>query len=514
MRSTLLFFFILILPCWMLDESFSVAPPFMGECTIGIFSGQSTVDGRPILWKNRDVTNAVQKFCYFSPISDGVDSTLAYIANCYSNDTTRVYMGVNEAGFAIMNANSYNLRDILADGIDDGRVMRLALERCRSLTEFESILDATSLTGRQDTWNFGAIDAFGNAAMYECANYHYAKYNALDSLNEGSGLIVRATFSLSGDSVFDGFPRYKRATHLVHERLRDGGVDVEFVLQKLARDLANPIDDPYPLPYDGVQNGRPEGFIYSRDVTINRTISRSLVVIQGVAPGEDPCLSTVWGMIGPPVLSVAYPMWVRSQSVPEVLNSGLQVPMYVQVMQRHGSLYSLMEDDHYLDSRYLMGKSGSGLFAYTLPLESSIIETVEGYLENWRLNIPAPEIFSSTQLFLADSIYQSYLRIPSEFPNDIVEYSQELASVTSYPNPFNISTTISLTGFEVGGPVAIGIYNMLGQLVVEMSVASSSGPVAIWDGRDRSGEYASSGVYLINATNSHRSATVKTVLMK
>ncbi|OGC89800.1 MAG: hypothetical protein A2W25_02855 [candidate division Zixibacteria bacterium RBG_16_53_22] len=514
MRRFLSFVLYLTLPVLLIDNPMSITPPSVGECTIGIFTGQATVDGRPILWKNRDVTNAIQKFCHYDPVIIGFDTTFAYLANCYSIDTTRVYMGINEAGFAIMNANSYNLGDQRQDGIDDGRIMRLALETCRTIFDFEAILDVTSVAGRVDCWNFGAIDAFGNAAMYEAANFGYAKYDANDSLNEGEGVVIRATFSLSGDNNRDGFPRYKRATQLVRNRLRTDRIDVEYVLQTLARDLANPIDDPYPLPYDGIQNGRPAGFILARDVTISRTISRSLIVIQGVAPGENPCLSTVWGMIGPPVLSVAFPMWVRSHTVPAVLNAGVQVPMFVQVTRRIGRLYPLRGDANYIDSRYLIGKDGVGLLTYTLALESGIIDAVEGYLTDWRLMLPGSATFASVQSALADSIYDSYLGIPLDFPNQAIADQPEIASISCYPNPFNSEASMALSGFGEGEWVDVGIYNMLGQLVYKVGVAASNEVRLRWNGRDADGNSLASGVYLVNAVSASRSATIKTILMK
>jgi hypothetical protein len=424
-------------------------------------------------------------------------------------------MGLNEAGFAVMNANSYNLNDILVDGVDDGRIMRMALESCRNLEDFEQILNETSISGRKDCWNFGAIDASGGVAMYECANFGYSKFDANDSLNEGSGVIIRATFSLSGDSTRDGFSRYKRATQLVAQRLHSQRIDVQFILQTLARDLTNPIDDPYPLPYDGSQNSRPAGFILAQDVTINRTISRSLLVIQGVAPGEDPCLSTVWGSIGQPALTVAYPMWVRSHSVPPVLNLGTQVPMYTEVQRRHERLYSLRNDESYLNSRYLVGKNGIGLFTYTLPLETAVLERVEEYLYDWRIDTPNSDVFALVQNTIADSIFRSYSQIPLDFPDVVLVGEPTLpVAVKCYPNPFNASTTIELTGFEDGEQVDVRFFSLLGQLMNEMTLRAIDGAAATWDGTDSDGRPLSSGVYFINATSSRHTATVKTILIK
>ena len=511
-KATLIY---LLLPLLLISDNRGIdTSTFVGECTIGIFMGQATSDGRPILWKNRDVTNAVQKFCYYSPMIYGDDTTLAFTANAYSNDTTRVYMGLNAAGFAIMNANTYNLNDYLSDGIDDGAIMRMALQSCRTLEDFERVLDITSMLGRKDCWNFGAIDGAGQGAIYECANHSYTRFDAIDSLMEGGSYILRATFSFSGGDSLDGFSRYKRATHLVRQRLRVQPVDVQFVLQTLSRDLANPFDDPYPLPYDGSQNGRPAGFILARNVTINRDISRSVVVIQGVAPGEDPALATIFGIIGPPVLSVAYPLWVRAECVPPALHDGTEVPMYGQVMRRHSLLYSLTGDDDYLDSRYLMGKNGVGLFTYTMPLETSTLNSAENYVSIWRQEIPNREVFANVQNTLAESIFANYQSIPLYFNQSMASEQSDGITVANYPNPFNVTTTIFLSGIGAGEPVNLSIYNMLGQRVREFESVGGQGNYVVWDGCSSDGTGLASGVYFANAVSGSRSSTSKMILMK
>lgn len=510
----LIFLFALITILFFQDESSDPKFGQIGECTIGVFSGRATTDGRPILWKNRDVTNAVQKFCYYAPTCCPGETTLAFVANAYSADTSRVYMGLNEAGFGIINANSYNLGDYMIDGVDDGRIIRMALESCRTLADFEHILDLTSVEGRKDCWNFGAIDAFGHAAMYESANQRYVKYDADDSLNEADGVIIRATFSLSGDGNHDGLPRYKRAIHLVRERLSQQPVDVPFILQTLARDLVNPLDDPYPLPYDRSQNGKPSGFILTRDVTINRDISRSCAVIRGVAAGQDTRLATVYGMIGPPVISVAYPMWVQGGSIPLMLNAGSEVPMY-QYMARHRlKLYPLRGDPYYLNTRHLIGKNGIGIYTYTLPLETEILGIVEDSLASWEHTVPDSSVFAAAENQLAQRIYDTYIGIPTEFPDDIVEGALSGIAISSYPNPFNASTAIDLAGFAEGEQAQVEIYNLMGQRVRELPGLGGPGSAVVWNGRDNRDEPVSSGVYLIKAIGSQHSATTKSVLLK
>jgi hypothetical protein len=506
------YFIALLLTIFLVDSGRQAMPRDGGGCTIGVFSGRVTSDGRPILWKNRDVTNAVQKFCYYPRSINGGDTTLAFTGNTYSHDTTRVFMGANEAGFALINANSYNLNDYMTDGVDDGALMRLALERCRTLADFEHILDITSIVGRRDCWNFGAIDAYGNGAIYEAANNYYTKFDVNDPHNENNGWILRVTFSFSGGDSLDGFARLKRATHLVTNRLRSYPIDIKFILQNLARDLANPYDDPYPLPYNGSQNGRPQGFILTEDVTINREVTRSLMAIRGVMPGDDPCLTTLYSMIGPPVLSVVFPLWVGAASVPSCLNFGSSVPMYMQVNQRRQRLYGLGGDIPYLDSRYLIGKDSIGLFTYTLPLENRILAMTDNYLNAWRHETPSAADLRNVQTAIAETAYQNYLQIPLDFPHQPEITSGPL--LANYPNPFNSSTTISLGSFSGDARVEVAIYDIMGRRVRSFDALGGKDNSVTWDGRDSDSRPLASGVYLIQASDAQKSLSSKAVMIK
>jgi hypothetical protein len=497
------------------DSFYYVAPPDLGECTIGVFSGRATTDGRPMLWKNRDVSNAVQKYCYFEPPDDADRPVYGFLGNCYSNDTTRVYMGVNEVGFAIMNSNSYNLGDSVVQGINDGDLMRLALERCASLEEFEAFLDLTAVKGRQDCWNIGTFDASGNAALYECSNFSYVKFDANDPEAVPDGIILRATFGLSGTPARRiGTERYKRATRLVNERINEAPIDAEFILQTLARDLANPIADPYPLPYTGSQNRQPRGAVLSEMVTINRNISRSCMVLRGVKPGEDPSLATSFCMIGPPVISVAYPLWVKAGQVPEPLNAGDEVPMYVQANRHRAELYPYPKSPLYLNSLYLVDEDSGGIYSYTMPLEKEVLSIADQYVDQWFSDVPGRDEVLAAQMNLARDIFDAYQEIPigpdrREPPRDITG-----ARITSYPNPFNARATIHLVGFGDDEPVSVVIYDLLGRQIRSFDLDQGEENFAVWDGRDDRGIPAASGVYLIRASSSTFEATTKTILMK
>lgn len=510
------FLHFLLIPLIFFSDKYAFIPPAdSGECTIGVFAGSATADGRPILWKNRDVTNDIQKFCYFEPRLPNSDTVFfPYIGNVYSADTTKVYMGLNQAGFAIINANCYNLPDTLGRGIDDGELLRMALERCRTVSDFDHFLDNTVVKGRKDCWNVGVIDAHGGAALYECSNYTYTKYDASDPEQTPDGIIIRTTFAFSGNSHRPSMNRYKRAHYLAHNPRGEAKLDVRYVLQIMSRDLFNFLDDPYPLPYTGQQNGMPPGFILSQDVTINRNVTRSVMVIRGVMPDEDPRLSTVFCTIGPPVISVAYPLWVSSRSVPVQLNFGEEVPMFTKVLQHRNNLYPLAKLPLYLDSGYLKNVHGTGLYDLILPLEDQAIDYADSCLKSWKNSIPNNAGVRDAQQDIANYIFSSYSQIPPVSTGIKQPEDYYTADISCYPNPFNSHTIIYLSGFGERAELSLEIFDILGRKVGEIPHISGPQNKITWDGRDFHGNQLPSGVYFVRAETDTFSRTVKTLLIK
>jgi len=506
---------LLFLLIFVTDRFAYLHPDDFGECTIGVFSGSATPDGRPMLWKNRDVTNDIQKFCYFEPRLPNMDTAFyAYIGNVYSSDTGGVYMGINEVGFGIINSNCYNLDDSLFRGISDGELLRLALERCRNIGEFEQFLDYTETKGRLDCWNIGVIDAYGGAALYECSNYSYTKYNANNPEQTPDGIIIRTTFALSGGSHRPSMNRYKRAYNLAHERKKEEPLDVKYVLQTMSRDLFNYLDDPYPLPYTRQQNGRPAGFILSRDVTINRDKTRSVMVIRGVAPGEDPRFSTAFCTIGAPVVSVAYPLWVFSRSIPMHLNFGEEVPMFSKVLLHRANLYPLTKEPLYLNSLYLKNHEETGLYEYTLPLEQNALQMADSCLQAWSSYFPTSDEIKYAQQSIASYIYQNYSQIPSIMTGLDQPLESSTAEISCYPNPFNARTIVYMSGFDSGAELSVRVYDILGREVKAFESISGPENSILWDGKDNYSNQLSSGIYFVRVETSDFAKTVKTLLIK
>lgn len=86
-------------------------------------------------------------------------------------------MGMNDAGFAIMNTASYNLKNDTVSVMDkEGAVMAIALGKCRTVDDFACLLDTLPKPLGVEA-NFGVIDAYGNAAYFETDNWRYARFD-------------------------------------------------------------------------------------------------------------------------------------------------------------------------------------------------------------------------------------------------------------------------------------------------------------------------------------------------
>jgi hypothetical protein len=488
-----------------------------GECTIAVISGTITVDGRPIIWKNRDVGDPDQRFIYYSPYyRDGIE-TFAFMGNCYRSDTTRIYMGVNDPGFAIMNSDSYNLDDSLWRGVDDGTLMRLALETCATLADFEHLLDSTNVTGRYDCWNFGCLDATGVSALYECANNRYWKFDPDDPATRTPGFVARANFSLMGNHNLSGFDRFKRATDLIERHANEAPLDVKFVLGQMARDMANVFDNPYPLPYHRVQLDGPPGYIYNFGCTIANRSTTSAVVIRGVRGTENASLTTMFALLGPPVLSVAFPLWVKAGVVPIYISSPGGAPVYTYCRQRSSKLYDDMSAPFHLNSLSLVNDDRLGVYAYTLRLEAWGIEQADYLLNAWQDNPPSSSDVLWEQSRIARAIFVGFQLETAQYIDDGPgenPVTPEDLSISNYPNPFNQGTRIVYWGGSSRYPMNLQIFDIRGRLVAEISQSGSDYGEIFWSGKNMVGDNVSSGVYLYKLSNGPHEISNKMLILK
>ena len=273
-------------------------------CTSAIVSGKLTANGRPLMWKNRD-TNDLNNRVERIKAHDGLYEFVALFDARDLRDTA-AWMGFNEVGFAIMNTASYNLNG--NDGVKEmdreGELMRYALERCKTVDDFEGLLNSLPKPLGVEA-NFGVIDAQGNGAYFETGNYKYVKFDLADAQD---GILVRTNYSYSG--VKDkgmGYVREKNEQTLLAPHVAAQDITPAVFTEELSRTFYNSL-----LGKDYTRSG--DTWIVDQDF-IPRRISSASVVIEGILPGENPRLTTMWIALGYPPCAEVFPVWVGEDGV-------------------------------------------------------------------------------------------------------------------------------------------------------------------------------------------------------
>lgn len=293
---------------------FCVAFRFLGSaCTIVAVSGSVTIDGRPLLLKNRDSSsnNLILK------IEQGHGYT--YFCQCVVSGGVAL-SGYNETGFAIVESHSYNMPNS-SDGWNT-YIMKLALERCSTVDEFQNMLDSLPKP-KPITANYGVMDTQGNVAIFEVNEYTYARFDA-NSID--GGYLIRTNFSFSQDTTGVGLitpsslPRYQIASAFLEETVAANGFISKENLLGLTRCLEN--KDEADLCDIAPLNMNTCTLVDFRNY-VPRYISTSAMVIQGVLSGENPSLTTAWTTVGPPLSTVTIPCLITPERVlPEKVQLG------------------------------------------------------------------------------------------------------------------------------------------------------------------------------------------------
>ena len=200
-------------------------------CTTFLISGKYTADGKPILFKNRDSDQKQNSLAFFN------DGRYKYIALVSGEEdwNKSVWGGYNEAGFAIINSNAYNnnIGDTSKFKNQEGLIMKLALQKCISLKDFEKLLDSLPKPMGLNA-NFGVIDAYGGAAFYETGNYDFKKYDVNDKAIAPNGFLVRTNHSMRGDLTKGyGFCRYNTAIDTLSVLLAEKKISPQFLFNSI-----------------------------------------------------------------------------------------------------------------------------------------------------------------------------------------------------------------------------------------------------------------------------------------
>lgn len=386
-------------------------------CTTAVITGKATADGRPLLWKSRDLKSLPRNEVV---VWQGEKHRVLAVVN--DDDRNQAWMGVNSAGFCIENSVSRDLgdkrdaaeEDERADkakdtpddkekrGPGNGSLIKLALETCATVADFRALLERTDETGRRTAGNFGVIDAAGGAALFEAGPKSFRMFDANDPAVAPRGYIVRSNFATTAQGVapapdpdtlqvkYSG-ERYVRACRLIESR-RAAGLDVGFVLRNVCRDLANPEGVPFAGTVNGPAGEPPD--TVSTASTISRTTTVSAGVFHGVKPGENPLLTTMWVALGDPKFTIAVPCWVAVEELsPAVAGEKGGAICSIAATLREWNLTQDRDGVHTEELRQVWDD--------VWPVEDGLVAEVSGLRKRWASSPAGPAEFTAVHQRLA-----------------------------------------------------------------------------------------------------------------
>jgi hypothetical protein len=292
-------------------------------CTSAIFTGRVTPDGRPMMWKNRDTDELNNRIEHFKgPRFD-------FIALVNSPDRGReAWAGANAAGFCIMNTASYNIHiigDNSKEGDGEGRVMFKALGLCKTVADFERLLDTIKKPMAIEA-NFGVIDAEGGAAYFEVNNFKWIKRDVNNPLIAPEGYIVYTNFSYTGrEDEGHGYIRHNNADFAIQQGLKNkDAFTPQWVFNNLSRSYYNSFigADLYKSNITKESNG----WFIDQDF-IPRESTSAAVVFQGVKQGESGDNTIMWCAMSYPPISLAIPMFLKyPETLPDIMVKQTEAP--------------------------------------------------------------------------------------------------------------------------------------------------------------------------------------------
>jgi len=433
-----------------------ICSPMAVACTIGVANGSATADGRPLIWKVRDNAAVPNNEIYYN-----TSLTIPFVALVTANGgpDSPTWMGTNVNGFALVNANAGDLSTRA-----NGEFMRAALGSCRSVREFQTLLEATN--GIRDTHgNFGVMDTTGAVFIIEASRDSFWTYDTLDTER---GFIIRTNFACvdTAGTGIDGLPgehRFVRSTNLVTEWIDTGTLGVATLAGQHARDFSNNHFEPFPLPcYECGDPDSLQGYFDSFfSICAGGTVSAS--VIQGVAPHpatEPAWLTTFWVHLGQPACTIAAPYWPVGPA-PAVANGPETAPICdLANVVRHQVVFPIPYYTRTVNSFGIYDGEGGGLWSTLLPVEAAIREVTDERLAWWRLNPPDAGTILAFEDSLANVVHELLL-------DDVLTEAATPAvmrPLIAYPNPFNPATTLA---FDLAqeGHARLEIYDLAGRRV-------------------------------------------------
>jgi hypothetical protein len=346
------------------------------QCTSAVLSPAASATGGAVLWKNRDTDVLSNKVVY---VPETPYSYLALV-NHDAASGRHAWVGLNTAGFAIMNTVAYNLPD-KPDELKDleGIIMADALRTCATVEDFERYLQANQGPDLGAQANFGVIDGEGKAFIYEVHNHGFQKHDAAAAPEK---YLVNTNFARSGEEgTGAGYLRFERASQLFRD-LPPGPVDYRTILTRFSRDTGHPlVRQPTPDEWHAYP-AEQELWIPTRH-SIDRPDTSAAVVITGRTPSDKQSPATMWVIPGEPLTAIAVPLWPEAGRTPELLWKGDEAPLWQESMRIKKLIRPLPEKEkrEYLLATRLDNAAGTGFLPKLRQVENEILTDTAAFLK-------------------------------------------------------------------------------------------------------------------------------------
>jgi len=367
------------------------APPALEECTIGAAAGSATTDGRPMIWKTRDWRDENNEIHWVR----GEEYGFLSIAGTSPLSTL---LGVNEVGFAILNAVASDLPGGRR-GLNNSSVQHLALGTCATVDEFIALLEETNRTGRSTQANLAVMDTTGRSVMIEAGGSDYWVYDTADPRVAPDGYVLRTNFAEHGGGS-GGIERFRRTTELMRGFHDAGELNPRSILRIQMRDLTGPDGEPVAIPWSGRWNeDTPPGWIEA-NLSICRPYTVSATVFQGIGEGERACLTTMWTMLGQTAAAITVPYWAVGPVPPEA-DGNPTAPLCDASLRIKRIIFGQDRMASFINTRLLRDGTGGGLWPVIFAAEDSILAAAEELQAQWRRDLPESDVMLAAEYAFA-----------------------------------------------------------------------------------------------------------------
>lgn len=304
------------------------------SCDVLVISSDAAKNGRPIIWKNRDdpagFFTGVRRFKANNP---EIGSYICIEEKLYPDAISICSAGVNEAGFAIANTSAYTgsaLKELINVDVP---ILEKALSNCKTVECFENLLIETHNYPKKfytTSSNFVVIDAFGGALHYEAyadlrkpVDFIKHDANIVHFSNKANHIDLHEIYDSTSEA------RSHRATDLLTYYFNQNELTPKTVMQEISKDVCD--------------NDTSQDLTnFNTRYCISRAYTRLGVVIEGVAPGEDPNLSTMWVNLGEPSVGVFVPLYPAAHFLPKAVKTNVlgSAPFNVAIIDKELEFYS------------------------------------------------------------------------------------------------------------------------------------------------------------------------------